>query len=83
LVRAAVDDGQRQRLSVAEQHEDRLVEALVELAGNAGEGGACVVVPLQFKSEEEERIDDSTVVSALALEEKLLVAGGADFAEAD
>ena len=79
FVQAAVDDGQRQRLSVAEQHEGRHGEELVEFAGDAGEGGARVVVPLQFESEEEVGIDDGTVVGAFALEEELLVAGGADF----
>ena len=79
FVRAAVDDGQRQRLSVAEQHEDRLVEELVEFAGNAGEGGARVVVPLQFESEEEVRVEDGVIVGALAIEEELLVAGQRGF----
>jgi hypothetical protein len=79
FVQAAVDDGQRQHLSVAEENEGRHVEELVEFAGDASESGACVVVPLQFESEEEVGIDDGTVVSAFALEAELLVAGSPDF----
>jgi hypothetical protein len=64
---------------VAEKYKGRHGEEFIELAGDAGEDGACVVVPPQFESEEEVGIDDGTVICAFALEEELLVAGGTDF----
>ncbi|MCI0539937.1 MAG: hypothetical protein L0Z50_32430 [Verrucomicrobiales bacterium] len=81
FVEAAVYDGERERVAMPEQEQDRHWEQSVNRAGDCGKFGPRIGARLQFEGEKQVALDDGVPEFAFRLERRQLVAerGGADF----